>query len=94
MLMTKVWIDGDGCMGAGTCAQIVPDVFQARHDGTFAVKEDAAYFETTMVFDGLSGEGHGPDGFEGQARVPDHLVEQVVEAAEECPAECIFLEAS
>ena len=48
----------------------------------------------TIVFDGLSGVGHGPDGFEGQARVPDHLLDLVVEAAEECPAECIYLEAS
>ena len=31
--MTRVWIDADACMGAGTCAQIAPDVFQARHDG-------------------------------------------------------------
>jgi ferredoxin len=79
-------------MGAGTCAQIVPEVFEARRDGTFAVKEDAAYFEAAVVFDGLPGEGHGPDGFQGQARVPDHLVDLVVEAAEECPAECVFIE--
>ena len=90
--MARVWIDPDACMGAGTCAQIVPEVFQARHDGTFAVKEDAAYFGATVVFDGLPGEGHGPDGFQGQARVPDHLVDLVVEAAEECPAECVFIE--
>jgi ferredoxin len=92
--MTRVWIDVDECMGAGTCAQIAPEVFEARHDGTFAVKEEAAYFGTAIVFDGLSGEGHGPDGVHGQARVPDHLVDLVVEAAEECPAECIYLEVS
>jgi ferredoxin len=92
MTMTKVLIDADACMGAGTCAQIAPEVFQARHDGTWAVKEDAAYFGATVVFDGLSGDGHGPDGFQGQARVPDHLVDLVVEAAEECPGECINLE--
>jgi ferredoxin len=90
--MTKVWIDTDACMGAGTCAQIVPEVFHARHDGTWAVKEDAAHFGATVIFDSLSDEGHGPDGFEGQARVPERLVDLVVEAAEECPGECIFLE--
>ena len=79
-------------MGAGTCAEIVPDVFSARHDGTWAVKEAAAHFGSTIVFNGLSGDGHGPDGIEGQARVPSHLVDVVVEAAEECPAECIFIE--
>ena len=90
--MTRVWIDADACMGAGTCAQIAPDVFQARHDGTWAVKEDAAHFGSTVVFDGLDGSGHGPQGFDGQARVPEHLVDLVIEAAEECPAECIFVE--
>ncbi len=90
--MTRVWIDADACMGAGTCAQIAPDVFQARHDGTWAVKEDAAHFGSTVVFDGLVGDGHGPQGLDGQARVPEHLLDLVLEAAEECPAECIFVE--
>ena len=89
--MTRVWIDADACMGAGTCAQIAPDVFHARRDGTWAVKEAAAHFGSTVVFDGLIGEGHGPDGFQGQARVPEHLVDLVFEATEECPAECIFV---
>ena len=90
--MTRVWIDADACMGAGTCAQIVPEVFEARHDGTWAVKEVSAHFGWTVVFDGLGGEGHGPDGFEGKARIPEALVDIVVDAAEECPAECIFVE--
>ena len=70
--MTRVWIDADACMGAGTCAQIVPEVFQARQDGTWTVKEESAHFGATVVFDGLSGAGHGPDGFEGKA--PDSRV--------------------
>ncbi|HEX2404114.1 MAG TPA: ferredoxin [Acidimicrobiia bacterium] len=90
--MTRIWIDADACMGAGTCAQIAPDVFHARHDGTWAVKEAAAHFGSAVIFDGLTGDGHGPDGFQGQARVPEHLVDLVFEAAEECPAECIFVE--
>jgi ferredoxin len=90
--MTRVWIDSDQCMGAGTCADIVPDVFTARHDGTWAVKEDAAHFGATVVFDGLPGDGHGPDGLAGQARIPAHLMDLVVDAADECPAECIFVE--
>ena len=91
--MATVWIDGDACMGAGTCAQIAPQVFHERHDGTWAVKESATYFDETIVFDGLSSPGHGPEGVEGRARVPEALIELVIDAAEECPGECIFLEA-
>jgi ferredoxin len=91
--MATVWIDGDACMGAGTCSQIAPQVFHQRGDGLWAVKEDAAHFGETVVFDGLSAAGHGPDGSDGVARVPEPLLEMVLEAAEECPGECIFVEA-
>jgi ferredoxin len=90
--MAKVWIDADACMGAGTCAQIAPQVFHERHDGTWAVKEDPSHFDRMIVFDGLSGEGHGPDGVDGRARVPQPLLDLVIEAADDCPAECIFVE--
>lgn len=91
--MATVWIDGDECMGAGTCAQIAPEVFHQRNDGTWAVKEDASHFGETVIFDGSSDPGHGPEGLEGKARIPQLLVESVIEAAEECPGECIFVEA-
>lgn len=29
---------------------------------------------------------------EGQASVPDDLIESAIESAEECPGECIFIE--
>lgn len=90
--MATVWIDGDACMGAGTCAQIAPQVFHERHDGTWAVKESTPHFVETIVFDGLSGPGHGPEGVDGRARVPEALMELVIDAAEECPGECIFVE--
>jgi ferredoxin len=90
--MATVWIDGDACMGAGTCSQIAPEVFHPRDDGTWAVKEDQHHFGETVIFDGSSGRGHGPDGFEGRARIPEVLLESVVDAAAECPAECIFVE--
>lgn len=92
MGLATVWIDGDECMGAGTCAQIAPAVFQERSDGTWAVKEDSSYFGDTVVFDGGPGPGHGPEGFEGKARVPESLLADVIDAAEECPGECIFVE--
>lgn len=90
--MATVWIDTDACMGAGTCAQIAPQVFHQRDDGTWAVKEDQPHFDTVTVFDGRTEPGHGPEGHQGQARVPDVLLDTVIDAAEECPAECIFVE--
>ena len=90
--MAMVWIDGDACMGAGTCSQVAPDVFHARGDGTWAVKEEAAHFGETVIFDGSSAPGHGPDGYGGKARIPDGMLEVVIEAAEECPGECILVE--
>jgi ferredoxin len=90
--MATVWIDGDACMGAGTCAQIAPEVFHPRRDGTWAVKEDSAYFGETVIFDGMVAPGHGPQGFDGRARVPEQLLEIVIDAAEECPGECVFVE--
>ncbi len=90
--MATVWIDGDACMGAGTCSDIAPLVFHQRNDGTWAVKEDSSQFGDTVIFDGSSGPGHGPDGFEGRARVPGHLLETVIDAADECPGECIYVE--
>ena len=87
-----VWIDQDLCTGDGICEEIAPDVFIGRDDGLWVVKEEAAHFGETVVFDGEDGAGHGPDGARGVARVPDGLVEAVVEAAEECPGECIMIE--
>jgi ferredoxin len=76
-------------MGVGTCEQIAPEVFHARNDGLWAVKEDAAYFGALRVFDGSS----APDGFAGMARVPSGLEDYVVDAAEQCPGECVHLDA-
>jgi len=90
--MATVWIEGNECLGAGTCSDLVPEVFHDRGDGIWAVKEDGSYFGNTVVFDGRSGEGHGPDGYQGRARIPGELLDLVVEAAEECPAECIYVE--
>jgi ferredoxin len=87
-----VWIDQDLCTGDGICEEIAPDVFVGREDGLWVVKEESSHFGQTIVFDGEDGDGHGPDGARGVARVPDELVDAVVEAAEECPGECIMIE--
>ena len=86
------WIDPDECMGAGTCEQIAPDVFNARPDGTWAVMESARFFDTGTIFDGGEGPGRGPEGRAGRARIPARLEEFVIEAAEACPGECIHVE--
>ena len=84
----KVWIDQDLCTGDGICEEICPDVFTGRADGLWVVKEEAKHFGETKVFDGKT----YPDGSRGLARVPNGFEEDVVEAAEECPGECIMIE--
>jgi ferredoxin len=87
-----VWIDQDECMGAGTCEQIAPAAFASDGNGTWCVKQDAAHFGATIVFDGRRGQGHGPSGSAGVAEVAEHLRDAVIDAAEQCPGECIFVE--
>ena len=83
-----VWIDQDLCTGDGICEEICPDVFVGRDDGLWVVKEEASQWGKTVVFDGKQ----APDGARGVARVPDSLLDAVVEAAEECLGECIMIE--
>lgn len=83
-----VWIDQDLCTGDGICQEICPDVFEGRDDGLWVVREDASHFGKTIVFDG----GDAPDGPKGLARIPDSQLDAAIEAAEECPGECIMIE--
>ena len=87
----KVWIDQDLCTGDGLCAEIAPDVFFGKDDGLYYVKETAENFGEEKLFDG---ESH-PAGAEGMAQIPkvdSGGLDEVIEAAEECPGECIFIE--
>ncbi len=83
-----VWIDQDLCTGDGICEEISPDVFQARDDGLWVVKEIASHWGADILFDGAE----APDGSRGVARVPESQLDAVIEAAEECPGECIMIE--
>jgi ferredoxin len=85
----KVWIDQDLCTGDGLCAEIAPDVFMMHDDGLAYVKEVS--WPNLL---GPSGSGDGPiyQMAEGMANVTENLIEDVVEAAEDCPGECIFIE--
>ena len=84
----KVWIDQDLCTGDGLCEEIAPDVFFGMDDGLFYVKESADGFGQEKLFDGEANHA----GAEGTARIPEGKEESVIEAAEECPGECIFIE--
>ena len=52
----------------------------------------------TLLDDGLAYVKEGdkvfsdPGGAEGLANIPDKELEGVIESAEECPGECIFIE--
>lgn len=77
--LMKVWIDQDLCTGDGLCEEIAPAVFTLLDDGLAYVKEGADV-------------KNEPGGSAGTAAVPTELEDAVVEASEECPGECIFIE--
>lgn len=87
----RVWIDQNLCTGDGLCVEIAPDVFQMHDDGLAYVKE--ASWPNLL---GPDGTGPGPkyQMGEGLAVVPEKLLDDVIESAESCPGECIFLEPS
>lgn len=75
----KVWIDQDLCTGDGLCEEIAPAVFTLLDDGLAYVKEGDSVKDN-------------PGGAAGLALVSPDLEDAVVEASEECPGECIFIE--
>jgi ferredoxin len=79
----KVWIDQDLCTGDGLCEEIAPDVFTLLDDGLAYVREKEKIYATAK------GNAQGAD---GMAVIPEGQLEGVIESAEECPGECIFIE--
>ncbi|MEY4401105.1 MAG: hypothetical protein RL072_970 [Actinomycetota bacterium] len=79
----KVWIDQDLCTGDGLCEEIAPEVFTLLDDGLAYVKEGDKIFATAKG---------NPQGAEGVANFDEKYLEGVIESAEECPGECIFIE--
>ena len=77
----KVWIDQDLCTGDGLCAEICPEVFVMRDDGLAYVQENGHVFDD-------------PGGAFGLANFKESELEAVIESAEECPRECIYIEVS
>ena len=82
----RVWIDQDLCTGDGICTEIAPPVFEMHTDGLAYVK---AMGDTALL--GTDGEPLHK-GAEGAVEFSDDLLDAVVESAEECPGECIFIE--
>ena len=75
----RVWIDQDLCTGDGLCTDHCPDVFVQLEDGIAYVME--------------AGRALNDPGSSGSlAVVPVRHVEKVINAAEDCPGECIFIE--
>lgn len=72
----RVSIDQDLCTGDGLCAQYAPDVFEFDIDGLAYVKTP----DGTL----LTEPGAHSD-------VPTHLRLEVIDAARECPGECIHV---
>lgn len=75
----RVWVDQDRCTGDGLCVQYAPEVFEFDLDGLAYVKDAAGELLTTP--------GSRTD-------VPARLRLEVVDAARECPGECIHVEAA
>ena len=77
----NVWIDQDLCTGDGICVEIAPAIFTLLDDGLAYVKDGS----------GVKSEPGGPQGL---VALSDGELETVIESAEECPGECIFIEVS
>lgn len=75
----RVWIDQDLCTGDGLCVDHCPEVFTLLEDGIAYVVEDSVI-------------QNDPGGSGSLAAVPARHIQSVVEAADVCPGECIFLE--
>jgi ferredoxin len=78
-----VWIDQDLCTGDGLCTDHCPDVFVLLEDGISYVRDAAA-----AVVE------HDPGGRSSMVHVARRFEQAVIDAAEACPGECIFVEAT
>lgn len=73
----RVWVDQDLCTGDGLCVQYAPEVFEFDIDGLAYVK-------------GTDGELRTSPG--SQVDVPAHLHLEIIDAAKECPGDCIHVQ--
>lgn len=69
-------MDQDLCTGDGLCVQYAPEVFEFDVDGLAYVKDESGQMQLAA---GAS------------VKIPAHLRLEVIDAAAECPGECIHL---
>jgi ferredoxin len=72
----EVWVDQDLCTGDGLCVQYAPEVFEFDIDGLAYVKDSANNLQQTP---------------RSRVEVPAHLRLEVLDAARECPGDCIHV---
>ncbi len=78
-MIMRVWIDQDLCTGDGLCIDHCPDVFVQLEDGIAYVVESGVVL-------------NDPGSSSSLAIIPERSVDAVLEAADRCPGECIFVE--
>jgi ferredoxin len=72
----RVSVDQDLCTGDGLCVQYAPEVFEFDVDGLAYVKDAAGELQMNPG---------------SRVDVPAHLRLEVIDAANECPGECIHV---
>lgn len=72
----RVWVDQDLCTGDGLCVQYAPEVFEFDVDGLAYVKDSSGELLTAPT---------------SRTDVPVHLRLDVIDAAKDCPGECIHV---
>ena len=72
----RVLVDQDLCTGDGLCAQYAPEVFELDIDGLAYVKGDDGELRTDAG---------------SRVDVPGHLRLEVIDAARDCPGDCIHV---
>ena len=69
-------MDQDLCTGDGLCVQYAPEIFEFDVDGLAYVRDSSGELQLAK---------------DSQVSVPAHLRLEVLDAARECPGECIHL---
>jgi ferredoxin len=72
----QVWVDQDLCTGDGLCVQYAPEVFEFDVDGLAYVKDATGELRTAAG---------------ARTDVPAHLRLDVIDAAKDCPGDCIHV---